>query len=355
MKKILVIIGARPQFIKHSSFEIAAKNIFNVITLHTGQHYDENMSEIFFKELLISSPKYLLNLGGGNHGFQTGNMMIAIEKIVETEKPDGIVVYGDTNSTLAGALVAAKIGIPLFHIEAGLRSKNKEMPEEINRVLTDHVSNLLFAPSSVSKKNLKREGIYDGVYVVGDIMKDLVLNIVRENKFYSRKSLTQYYYATIHRPYNTDNSNRLNYILCELNKLSKKVILSLHPRTNNLISKYGLKVKDFTNIEIIPPQAYMENLSYLYNSDGLITDSGGMQKEAYWLEKKCITIRKETEWIETIELGGNTLLFENLENIELELSTYPQKWNKLLYGDGKSSKKIVQIIEKKYKYFDKES
>lgn len=345
MKKILVIIGARPQFIKHASFELAAKSKFEVVTLHTGQHYDDNMSKVFFDELGMQRPTYQLNLGGGSHGIQTGTMMIEIEKIIKKENPDFVVVYGDTNSTLAGALVAAKLSIKLVHIEAGLRSFNKGMPEEINRVLTDHVSDLLFVPSEVAKKNLERESILNNIFVVGDIMKDLVLKI--RDEILTQKSLNKdlYYYATIHRPYNTDNKERLIYVLKSLNRLSEKVILSIHPRTNALISEYDIDIQEYSNISVIPPQSYTDNLAYLANSSGLITDSGGMQKEAYWLQKKCVTIRTETEWLETITLGANVLMFENLNDLDLKLKRISLEWDQNLYGFGDTSKKIVEIIE----------
>lgn len=204
MKKVIAIVGARPQFIKHFTFELEAKKVFNLKTIHTGQHYDENMSNVFFNELGMSQPDYLLKLGGGNHGQQTGSMMIEIEKILVNEAPDIVVVYGDTNSTLAGALVASKLHIPVAHIEAGLRSFNKEMPEEINRVLTDHVSDMLFVPSESSKNNLKKEGITNNVYNVGDIMKDLVLKAVDNSWIVEPKTnYKSYYFVTLHRPYNT--------------------------------------------------------------------------------------------------------------------------------------------------------
>jgi UDP-GlcNAc3NAcA epimerase len=343
--KVLVIVGARPQFIKHFAFEKAAQNKLELVTIHTGQHYDANMSEIFFSQLGMKEPNYMLNIGSGNHGIQTANMMIEIEHIIEKEKPDGIVVYGDTNSTLAGAIVAAKLHIPIYHIEAGLRSFNKEMPEEVNRILTDHISKLLFIPSVIAKNNLVKEGIIgENVIEVGDIMKDLILFVKDNNSISQRRIEEAYYYVTIHRPYNTDSKDRLSYILYSLNKLKEKVVMAIHPRTSNLMKNYGLLQSDYENIYFLKPQSYFDNLSYLFHCDGLITDSGGMQKEAYWLKKKCITVRKETEWVETLKGAANTLLFDSLENMESILKEDINGWDDEMYGNGDSSHKIVSHI-----------
>jgi len=345
--KILAIVGARPQFIKHFSFEKACINKLELKTIHTGQHYDANMSDVFFNQLGMEEPHFMLYIGSGNHGVQTARMMVEIENIFEKENPDGVVVYGDTNSTLAGALVASKLHIPIFHIEAGLRSYNKEMPEEINRLLTDHISDALFVPSEIAIQNLKKEGIVNEVYNVGDVMKDLV-NYVKNNGLFGEGKINEnYYYVTLHRPYNTDNKERLSYVLSSLNNLGSKVVMSIHPRTSNLMEKFDLEKKNYTNINFIEPQSYFDNLTYLNNCDGLITDSGGMQKEAYWLEKKCVTVRKETEWVETLENANNTLLFEDLTSMGVVLDREVFSWNKSLYGDGKCADKIVDIIKKK--------
>ena len=342
--KIMAIVGARPQFIKHFPFEKACENRLELKTIHTGQHYDANMSDIFFNQLGMKEPDYMLNIGSGNHGAQTARMMIEIEKIVEDEKPQGMVVYGDTNSTLAGALVASKLHIPVFHIEAGLRSFNKEMPEEINRILTDHLSESLFVPSTIAIENLKREGIVEKVHNVGDIMKDLIYYIKENDLISEKKHEENYYYVTIHRPYNTDTKKRLQHILNSLNDLDEKVLMSIHPRTSNLMNVYEIEENKYTNIIFISPQSYFDNLSYLYHSEGLITDSGGMQKEAYWLEKKCVTIRKETEWVETLINGNNILLFEELYSLNTVMKEVAGNWNNMLYGEGKTSNKIVDII-----------
>jgi UDP-GlcNAc3NAcA epimerase len=244
LKKVIAIIGARPQFIKHFAFESEVKDTFHLVTVHTGQHYDENMSKVFFVELGMKKPDYLLRSGGGSHGEQTGKMMIEIEKIVLDENPDAVLVYGDTNSTLAGALVASKLHIPVFHIEAGLRSFNKEMPEEINRVLTDHVSDILFVPSQLAVDNLHKEGIQDNIRIVGDIMKDLVIKSVKSGWLKPVDNVSEpYYYATLHRPYNTDDKDRLVYVLNTLSALDKKVVFAIHPRTRNFMKAYYLLTK----------------------------------------------------------------------------------------------------------------
>lgn len=341
--KVIAIIGARPQFIKHYPFEKEAIKHFDLVTIHTGQHYDENMSNVFFDQLGMKKPNYLLSLGGSSHGAQTGNMMVAIEEIVQKEKPDAMVVYGDTNSTLAGALVASKLHIPIVHIEAGLRSYNQDMPEEINRVLTDHISRLLLVPSQKSVDNLALEGISNGVHIVGDIMKDLVMMCVRNKVIGANPIEGEYYYATIHRPYNVDQAERLRYVLQSLNKLDKKVVFAAHPRTQNRIKEFGLEELTKGNIEIIDPQPYFQNITYLHHSQGLITDSGGMQKEAYWLERPCCTVRSETEWVETLKNHANMLVFDNLEDMDL----FPPEnisFDKELYGTGDSSKLICDHI-----------
>ncbi|CAL2090730.1 non-hydrolyzing UDP-N-acetylglucosamine 2-epimerase [Tenacibaculum sp. 190524A05c] len=341
--RIIAIIGARPQFIKHFPFEKACEGRIDLKTIHTGQHYDENMSAVFFEQLGMKKPDYMLNIGSDSHGAQTAKMMIEIEEILVQEKPDGIVVYGDTNSTLAGALVASKIHIPIFHIEAGLRSYNKQMPEEINRILTDHISSCLFTPSNIATKNLNDEGLTQNVYEVGDIMKDLI-SYIKNKGLVKEINDKDYYYATIHRPYNTDEKSRLKYVLEALNKLNRRVIFPIHPRTKNNMGAFKLNIEDYPNIDFIAPQSYINNLSYLINSKGLITDSGGMQKEAYWVEKRCVTIRTETEWLETLIGGNNFLLFHDLSGMNDKLNESGLNWNDELYGNGESSKVIVDKI-----------
>jgi UDP-GlcNAc3NAcA epimerase len=345
MRKLLAIIGARPQFIKHYPFEQAAQRHFELLTIHTGQHYDQNMSQVFFDQLGMKHPNYQLQAGGGNHGAQTGKMMADIEAIVLQEQPQAVVVYGDTNSTLAGALVASKLHIPVVHIEAGLRSYNRTMPEEINRVLTDHMSDLLLVPSTQAVEHLRHEGITQGVHIVGDIMKDMVLMTVTKGWAAAPAVTEAYYYATIHRPYNTDEPSRLRYVLDTFQTLDKKVVFSIHPRTRNAMKSYGMAEADYSNIQFIDPQGYFENLGWLQHTDALITDSGGMQKEAYWLEKRCITIRKETEWTETLAGGNNILVFDDLSVVADILSRESLLlFDTNLYGDGHAARQIVNWV-----------
>lgn len=347
MKKVLSIIGARPQFIKHSAMQSELEKIYNAVTIHTGQHYDQNMSEIFFNQLSISKPDYILEMNGLHlHGAQTGFMLQEIEKIVINENPNGIIVYGDTNSTLAGCLVAAKLNIPLIHIEAGLRSFNREMPEEINRIIADEFSYLLFCPTNSAIDNLKREGIsHDRIFLTGDLMCDMVM---RCREVIERPIEDDYYFATIHRPYNTDIIERLTTIFNYLNALDLKVFLSLHPRTLNRMETFGISKSQFQNIEFCPPVGYLESIAYQKYANAVITDSGGVQKEAYLLGKKAITLRSETEWVETLNGNWNTLLFDNLENLQSCINLKPDLncYMPNIYGDGNAGKQIAEIISK---------
>ncbi|MCP9747563.1 non-hydrolyzing UDP-N-acetylglucosamine 2-epimerase [Lacihabitans sp. CS3-21] len=344
MKKIVAIIGARPQFIKHFPLEKAAKDKIELVTVHTGQHYDSEMSQVFFDELGMSKPDYMLNVGSGLHGEQTGKMLIAIEDVLIKEKPQFLLVYGDTNSTIAGAMAAAKLMIPIIHVEAGLRSYNRTMPEEINRVLTDHLSEYFFVSSKDAISKLNKEGITRNIFECGDIMKDIV-TMATCNKWLKELNIDfEYYYATIHRPSNTDDENRLKRVLQNLNDLDKKVIFPIHPRTEKLMNSFKLKIENYKNINFIKPQGYLVNLSYLEKSSGLVTDSGGMQKEAYWMKKVCVTLRKDTEWIETLNSGWNTLLYDNLSQIGTTLMSMPENYVSL-YGDGNTANKIIDIIK----------
>ncbi len=344
MKKILSVIGARPQFIKHAPLEKVLMKEFLTVSIHTGQHYDKEMSEIFFTQLGIKAPDYLLQTGGGLHGEQTGKMLIELEPIVLKEKPVAVLVYGDTNSTLAGALVAAKLNIPIIHIEAGLRSFNRSMPEEINRVLTDHLSHILIAPSERAVQNLAREGITLNVFKTGDVMCDLLLWTVNNIEF--TKEAEPFYYATIHRPYNTDEKTRLLEVLNALNNLENKVKFPAHPRTYHKMKEWGIGEAQFPNIHFMQPVSYFDNVRYLSQSEALITDSGGMQKEAYILKKKCITIRSETEWTETLQGGWNTLVFEDLTRLSNIVENQPEDYVENLYGNGDAAEEIVFIIKK---------
>lgn len=343
MKKIISVIGARPQFIKHAPLSAALRKKFQSLSIHTGQHYDENMSRVFFDELKMDRPDFLLDMGAARtHGAQTAVMLQQIEEILMREKPDAVLVYGDTNSTIAGSLAAAKLGIPIIHIEAGLRSYNREMPEEINRVMTDHLSQLLFAPTAAAIENLAKEGITKGVFLTGDVMCD---SLHMMQPFLERKEDGSYYFVTLHRPYNTDDQQRLTGVLDVLNGLDKPVVFPIHPRTSGHLDKWGVPLSAFDNIRFVDPVGYKDCLSYQSFADCVITDSGGIQKEAYMLHKPCITIRKETEWVETLEGGCNTLVFEDLSQIATLLERRTTPTFKELYGDGHAAEEIVSIIE----------
>jgi UDP-GlcNAc3NAcA epimerase len=351
--KILTILGARPQFIKAGSVsrEIVKYSEIQEIIVHTGQHYDANMSDIFFEEMQIPKPKYFLGIGGKSHGAMTGKMMEKIENIVLKEKPDWILVYGDTNSTLAGALVASKFHIKLAHVEAGLRSFNKKMPEEINRILTDRISDVLFCPTDTAVQNLKNEG-FDKfnckILKVGDVMYDAVLYY----KQFARKPKNleiekDFILCTVHRAENTDNKDRLLNIIDALKEISKSipVVFPIHPRTRKIAEKLNI---GFEGITLIEPVGYFEMLYLLENAKIVVTDSGGLQKEAYFFEKPCITLRDETEWIELVENGVNKLVGADKEKINKTYKEFSTKnlkiKNKNLYGDGKAAEKIVKEL-----------
>ncbi len=347
MKKIAVIIGARPQFIKHAPVELALRNYFEVITIHTGQHYDSNMSDVFFNELNIANPKYMLNIGSYTQGKQTGLMIEKIEETLLKETPVALLVYGDTNSTLAGAIAASKLNIPIIHIEAGLRSFNKSMPEEVNRVLTDHISSMLFAPTQSAIKNLSNENIKENVFNVGDVMFDsllLALNALKESSLKNKNFVL----CTLHRPYNTDEINRLLNILNVLNKLSYTVYFPVHPRTLHILKRYNIETANFKNIKFIEPVSYFELIKLQKESKCVITDSGGVQKEAYMLRKKCITLRTETEWVETLINGWNTLIYDNLQDIARVIEESPRGYIPDLYGNGKAALQMAKIISTSY-------
>jgi UDP-GlcNAc3NAcA epimerase len=343
MKKILSIVGARPQFIKHAPMQLQLQKHFHAITIHTGQHYDANMSAVFFDELQMTKPDYLFDIGGSKlQGDQTGIMMKEIELVCLKEKPDALLIYGDTNSTLAGALVAAKMHIPQIHIEAGLRSYNRDMPEEINRIVADEFAHLLFCPTQQAIENLKQEGInHERIFKCGDVMCDMVKLIEPSAK---RPVDDPYYFVTIHRPYNTDDNDRLLLILNTLDSLDRKIIFSIHPRTVARLEQFGIDISTFSNISFIPPMGYTDSISYQKFSDCVITDSGGIQKEAYVLEKKCITLRSETEWTETLQNGWNTLVFNDLSQIKNIIEEKPGKSLGPIYGDGHAAEEITNII-----------
>ncbi|WLR52857.1 UDP-N-acetylglucosamine 2-epimerase (non-hydrolyzing) [Bacillus tianshenii] len=357
MKKILTIVGARPQFIKVASVSRVLRKYFQEILVHTGQHYDHNMSGVFFDELNIPQPDYNLTVGSGGHGTQTGMMMQKIEEIVLQEKPDGILVYGDTNSTLAGALVASKLHIPLVHIEAGLRSFNKQMPEEVNRILTDHISTILFAPTIQSVRNLEKENITENVHLVGDVMNDAVLYNMRiaEKKFTLQQFGLEdrtYMLVTIHRAENTDNAARLEAIFRSLNEVKRQIILPLHPRTKQKLEQFGLLylLEDSHHIKVIKPVSYLEMLYLEKHANAIVTDSGGVQKEAYFAKKPCYTLREQTEWVETVESGWNILVDPKEDSLSTIMNgARPSEYDEELYGNGKASERIVQEMLRYFK------
>ena len=341
--KLITVIGARPQFIKAS---IVSKSIdlvedIDEIVIHTGQHFDKKMSDVFFEELEMPIPKYNLNINQMNHGEMTGKMLFEVEKILIKEEPDGVLVYGDTNSTLAASLSAVKLNIPIFHVEAGLRSFNRSMPEEINRILTDHISSLLFCPTKNAVTILKSEGIENGVLFSGDVMYDLFIL----NSKNIEKIIDPFILVTIHRPINTDSPSSLRAILKSLEKINKtkKVVFPAHPRTIKKIKDFGITTK----LNLVEPFNYHEMINHLCEADMIITDSGGVQKESFFAKTKCLTIREETEWVELVDAGVNILCSpsenEILKSYE-KLSKKECNFNLNLYGDGKAASKIVSSI-----------
>lgn len=349
--KILTVIGARPQFIKAAtvSRQVALRDDITETIVHTGQHYDGNMSDIFFDELAIPRPQYHLGIGGGGHGVMTGRMLEAIESVLLEEKPDWVLVYGDTNSTLAGALAAVKLHIRIAHIEAGLRSFNRRMPEEINRVLTDHASDLLFAPSDTAMQNLAAEGVAPGkCHKVGDVMYDASLfyrDRAREPIWFATLGVSpsDFVLATVHRAENTDDMTRLSGIMCGLGAIRLPVILPLHPRTRSRLRE--CKMAPSGNVHIVDPVGYLEMLWLEANCRVIATDSGGVQKEAYFLGKPCVTLRHETEWVELIEGGWNVLAGTDEKTISDMINTAVIPNNNIrLYGNGSASSMILDKI-----------
>lgn len=348
-KKVITILGARPQFIKAAAVSAVFKDSVDELLVHTGQHYDPNMSDVFFEELNIPKPAYRLNVGSGSHGAMTGAMLIAIEEVLLKEQPDFVMVYGDTNSTLAGALAASKLLIPVIHVEAGLRSFNKAMPEEQNRILTDHVSTLLFGPTQTAIDNLANEGITQGVHLVGDVMFDGILHF---SKIAQEKSTIlsilglnekEFILCTIHRAENTNDINRLKAIFNALNASGEQIVLPLHPRTLKYVSDYGITISG--NVRIIEPIGYLDMVRLESAAKKILTDSGGVQKEAFFLGVPCVTMRDETEWVETVENGWNCLVGADEEKIkEAILNFHPVTERNHYFGQGDSVQKMIQII-----------
>jgi len=354
--KIAIVVGTRPEFVQCSVIleEINKKN--EGILIHTGQHYDYEMSKLFFDQLYIHEPKYYIGVGSGNQGEQTGKMLIGIEKVLLKERPDLVLVFGDTNSTLAGALAAVKLHIPVGHIESGLRSFDKTMPEEINRIVVDHCSSILFSPTKTAIRTLKKEGITKNVFLTGDVMYDVIM---RNNKKAKKSKIIdnigvrpkEYLLLTIHRQSNTDNLENLKNILSALSNVDLPIIFPVHPRTRKIIEKYHDKLLSRVknkNLKIINPVGYLDFLCLEMNAKKILTDSGGIQKEAYWLKVPCITLRENTEWVETVVDGWNILAGANKENIikyVKEFEPTKNQTNPNPFGNGNASKKICKIIE----------
>ncbi len=349
--KIASIVGARPQFIKAAPLSRRLRQEHSEILIHTGQHYDANLSQVFFEELRLPEPDYNLGVGSGWQGAQTGRMLEAIENVLLKENPDWVIVYGDTNSTLAGALAAAKLHIPVAHIEAGLRSNNRHMPEEINRILTDHISDLLFCPSENAVTNLGTEGIFSGVHNIGDIMVDSLRwansSCHELSPICAAHGLVgnDYLLATIHRAENTDDPDRLSAIFLAINQLTEPVILPLHPRTCLAIEQQGIALRP--HIHPIEPSGYCSMIALEKHARMILTNSGGVQKEAYWLSTPCITLRDETEWIETVAAGWNLLVGADTAAILRAVENFdPPLARPTLYGDGYAAERAVNILNK---------
>lgn len=352
--KILTIVGARPQFVKAAALsrEIENHDDFEEIIIHTGQHFDENMSDIFFDEMEIPRPKYNLAINSVGHGAMTGRMLEGIEEIIIKEEPDFVLVYGDTNSTIAGALAAKKLHVKVAHVEAGLRSFNMQMPEEVNRILTDRISDILFCPTDTAINNLSKEG-YDNIDCeidkCGDVMQDAA-------NFYAQKSvdkstviadnnLSKYILCTLHRAENTDDINRLSSIVDAINSINAEteVVLPLHPRTKKIIAQNGLNL----NAKVIDPVGYFDMIELIKNCSLVMTDSGGLQKEAFFFAKNCVTMRDQTEWVELITAGFNVLVGADADKITSGVSTMLKKANDFnvdLYGNGKAAANIVNKL-----------
>lgn len=348
--KIISIVGARPQFIKAApvSRALRAQGLAEVL-LHTGQHYDHNMSALFFKELDIPDPDFNLGVGSGPHGWQTGQMLTRIEEVLLAERPDWVLVYGDTNSTLAGALAAVKLHIPVAHVEAGLRSFNRKMPEEHNRVLTDHAADLLFCPTQTAVNHLAAEGVTRGVYLTGDVMYDAVLynSDLAESRsdVLARWGLTpkKYLLATVHRPQNTDDPGALSSILTALGQLEETVIFPAHPRTQVALKRYGLELP--ANVRLMNAVGYLDMLVLENHARLILTDSGGVQKEAYFFAVPCVTLREETEWVETVDAGWNVLVGSDPAQIMTAVRRLaPSGEPAAFFGDGQASAKVVKIL-----------
>jgi len=347
-KPVLSIVGARPQFIKAAALSPVLRKRFREVLLHTGQHYDYEMSQAFFRELALPKPDINLGVGSGTHAEQTGRMMVGIERAAWKVMPDFVLVYGDTNSTLAGALVASKLHIPLGHVEAGLRSYNLAMPEETNRVVADRLSDLLFCPTETARRNLSREGIRKGVFLTGDVMYDLLLSsLPKARKIGLKKwglARQGYFLATVHRAGNADDPGRLASLLAGFGRLPEVVVFPVHPRTRKALGRLP-KSRLEDNVRLVPPVGYLEMLALEAGARAVLTDSGGVQKEAYWLGVPCVTLRDETEWSETLTGGWNVLAGADPRKIEHGARRpCPKGAVRKAFGDGRAARKIALKI-----------
>jgi UDP-N-acetylglucosamine 2-epimerase len=348
--KIVSVVGARPQFIKAAAVSRVLRRDHTEVLVHTGQHYDYQMSGVFFDGLDIPRPDINLGVGSGSHGEQTSAMLTALERVLLSERPDCLLVYGDTNSTLAGALAASKLGVPVAHVEAGLRSFNRHMPEEINRVVVDHLSDLLLCPSETAARHLAHEGVTEHVHVVGDVMLD-VLNWAKQRVDEQRPETIarlgvakgSHLLATVHRSENTDDPSRLAHILDAFNALEERLVFPVHPRTRKAMA--ALRRPVAAHVELIDPVGYLEMVALTDSARVVLTDSGGLQKEAYWLGVPCVTLRSETEWVETVEAGWNTLAGTDSTSIlDAVRSRVPPRVHPSLYGRGRAADACVAEI-----------
>jgi UDP-GlcNAc3NAcA epimerase len=346
--RILSVVGNRPQFVKSAPLSLALRNRADEVVLHTGQHYDRELSAIFFEELELDPPDYRLEAGSGSHGEQTARMLPGIEAAVLAEEPDWVVVFGDTNSTLAGALAAAKLQIPVAHVEAGLRSFDRTMPEEVNRVLVDAISGLLLAPTEVAVGNLRAEGITEGVHVVGDVMMDANLRLAplaRARSTALREAKVEpgrYLVLTLHRAANTE-AGPLAGVAHALAELREPVVFPAHPRTTAALARAGVELPP--NVRLLPPVGYLDFAALASQAHVILTDSGGLQKEAYWYEVPCVTLRTTTEWVETVEAGWNRLVGTDPARIvEAVREAAPGPEHPPLYGDGHAAERIADLL-----------
>jgi len=351
VKKVLSIVGARPQFIKAAPLSRALRHSFDEVLIHTGQHYDQNMSAVFFEQLSIPKPHENLQVGSGSHAYQTGTMMIKLEEAMLNHRPDCVLIYGDTNSTLAASLAAVKLHIPIAHIESGLRNFDLSIPEEVNRVIADKLATFLFVPTEKGIVNLEKEGIRDNVYLTGDVMYDTLLyglSIANEKStILDELGLTgsDYSLCTIHRAENTDSIKNLKEIICALGRLGCKMIFPVHPRTLKVVENNHIAIP--RNTELIPSVGYLDFVSLEQHATKIITDSGGVQREAYCLRKPCITIFPSTSWVETVEDGWNTLVDCTADEIVQAFNDAHEGHRHMQhYGDGRASERIVEILER---------